>query len=209
VAPWPDGRTMSLHPMVVAAAGGELPHWARVRERRRQHMARVSNLLGEWAAARGEAPDEALRWRAVGHLHDALRDEDQEVLRRMLDAPHQGLPGKVLHGPGAAHRLREEGVTDEEFLHAVAFHTLGSPEFGVLGMALFAADFLEPGRVLKEEWRRGLRERAPGDLEGVVREILSARIRYLVEEMRPLHPDTVAFWNRMSEGQTWASASEV
>ncbi len=172
-------------------------------------MARVSALLGEWANVRGEAPEEVMRWMAAGHLHDALRDEDQEVLREKLAPPFRGLPGKVLHGPGVARRLREEGVEDEELLHAIAFHTLGSPAFGRLGMALYAADFLEPGRILREEWRSELRRRAPGELEGVIREVLSARIRYLVREMRPLHPETVAFWNRLSEGETWASASEI
>ncbi len=207
--PLPDSGARLLHPLVVAASRGALPEWAKARENRRRHMARVSALLGDWANARGEAPQEVMRWMAAGHLHDALRDEDQEVLRGKLAPPFQGLPGKVLHGPGVARRLREEGVEDEELLHAIAFHTLGSPAFGPLGMALYAADFLEPGRILREEWRSELRRRAPGDLEGVVREILSARIGYLVGEMRPLHPETVAFWNRLSEGETWASASEI
>jgi HD superfamily phosphohydrolase YqeK len=207
--PLPDSGAGPIHPLVAAASQGVLPDWAKARERRRRHMARVSALLGEWAIARREAPEDVMRWMAAGHLHDALRDEDEDVLRGMLDAAFRELPGKVLHGPGVARRLREEGVEDEELLHALAFHTLGSPAFGDLGMALFAADFLEPGRTLREDWRGELRRRAPGDLEGVVREILSARIRYLVEELRPLHPGTVAFWNRMAEGQTWASASEV
>ena len=201
--------TAPPHPLVTAASRGVLPDWARAGESRRQHMARVSTLLMEWATARREAPEEILRWMAAGHLHDALRDEDPEVLRGMLDSPFREMPGKVLHGPGVVRRLREEGVEDEELLHAIAFHTLGSPAFGALGMALFAADFLEPGRTLGGEWRRELRQRAPGELGGVVRDILGARIRHLVEEARPLHPDTVAFWNSLSGGQQWASASEV
>jgi HD superfamily phosphohydrolase YqeK len=75
-------------------------------------------------------------------------------------------------------------------------------------MALYAADFLEPGRSLREEWRAELRGRAARELEAVVKEILSARIGYLIGKGRPLHPETVGFWNRMSEGKTWASASE-
>lgn len=202
------GMATGLHPLVLAASKGILPEWTRARKTRRQHVARVSALLREWAVARNEPPGEVVRWAAAGLLHDALRDEDQEVLRTMLPPTFRELPGKILHGPGAAHRLREEGVGDEELLHAITYHTLGSPAFGPLGMALFAADFLEPGRAMRGDWRKKLRRRAPVDLDGVVREILSARIRYLVEGMRPLHPDTVAFWNKMSEGRTWASASE-
>lgn len=76
-------------------------------------------------------------------------------------------------------------------------------------MALYCADFLEPGRRLREEWRAALRERAPRELEAVVREILQARIRHLLERGRPLHPETIGFWNRMTEGRGWASASEL
>jgi HD superfamily phosphohydrolase YqeK len=205
----PASGSPLLHPIVREASRGALPPWAKALEKRRRHMARVSDLLGEWARARGEGPDEVARWKAAGFLHDALRDEGPEVLRDMLGSRYRDLPGNVLHGPGVARRLEEEGVQDQELLHAIAFHTLGSEAFGVLGMALYAADFLEPGRTLREDWRRELRERAPHHLEEVVREILGARIGYLVGQGRPLRPETVAFWNRMVEGKTWASASEV
>jgi len=172
-------------------------------------MARVAALLDQWAAARRESPGETARWVAAGHLHDALRDADPGALRRVVDPPFRNLPDKVLHGPGVAWRLRAEGVADEELLHALAYHTLGSPEFRTLGWALFAADFLEPGRPLQQPWRKELRERAPEDLRGVVREILRVRLQYLAERSRPIHPRTLAFWNHMVEGEAWASASEV
>ncbi|MFH1766394.1 MAG: hypothetical protein ABIF09_19610 [Gemmatimonadota bacterium] len=172
-------------------------------------MARVAGLLADWARARGEPPVETTRWVAAGFLHDAFRDEDHDRLRSQVDPPFKELPGKILHGPGVARRLRDEGVEDEGFLHALSYHTLGSAGFGALGFALYAADFLEPGRSLREEWRAGLRQRAPFDLDEVVREILSARIGYLLERGRPLHPATLGFWNRLSEGQPWASASDL
>jgi 2-amino-4-hydroxy-6-hydroxymethyldihydropteridine diphosphokinase len=171
-------------------------------------MARVAELLESWARARGEPPEEVARWAAAGNLHDTLREENPDRLKSQVDPVFLGLPGKALHGPGAARRLRDEGVADEELLHAIAYHTLGSPGFGILGLALYAADFLEPGRKLREKWRGNLRKRAPAELEQVVKEILSARIRYLLEKGRPLRSETVAFWNRISEGQPWASASE-
>jgi HD superfamily phosphohydrolase YqeK len=171
-------------------------------------MARVAALLGDWARERDEPVLDAARWVAAGILHDALRDEDHETLRDQVDERFKDLPGKILHGPGVAQRLRDEGVDDEELLHAISYHTLGSAGFGTLGLALYAADFLEPGRNMRDEWRAELRKRAPVDLDGVVKEILSARIGYLLQKGRPLHPDTLGFWNRMSEGQPWVSASE-
>jgi 2-amino-4-hydroxy-6-hydroxymethyldihydropteridine diphosphokinase len=172
-------------------------------------MARVARLLDAWAEKRGEKPLERARWRAVGYLHDGLRDGDDEALREGVDPVFKELPAKVLHGPAMASRLAAEGVEDEELLHAIAYHTLGSPHFRTLGKALYCADFLEPGRELRDDWRAKLRKRAGKDLEAVVREILGARIQHLVGRGRPLRTETVAFWNRMAEGQGWASASEL
>ncbi len=172
-------------------------------------MARVAELLRAWAGDRGEKAAEVCRWRAAGYLHDALRDADPAHLRTEVDDPFRELPGKVLHGPAVAARLRSRGVEDEELLHAIAYHTLGSGEFGSLGMALFAADFLEPGRKRRLRWRADLRDRASRELEEVVKEILLAKIRYQVEKGRPVHPATLSFWNRFSEGKDWASASEL
>jgi len=171
-------------------------------------MARVAGLLGDWARARGETSRETARWKAAGFLHDVLRDGEDEALRELVDPRFRTLPAKVLHGPAASRRLREEGVDDEELLHAVTYHTLGSAGFGKLGFALYSADFLEPGRESKKRWRSELRKRAPSELYEVAREILAARMGYLIERGRPLHPETCGFWNHMSEGQSWASASE-
>jgi len=171
-------------------------------------MRRVATLLGEWAVRRGESEREKIRWMAVGYLHDALRDEDPERLQGLVDPPFDDLPGKVLHGPGAARLLREVGVEDEEFLHAISYHTLGSKDFGDLGFALFSADFLEPGRKIREDWRAELRERAAGELREVAKEILGARIGYLLKRGRPLRPEALGMWNLLSEGEPWASASE-
>lgn len=191
-----------LHPLVRAAGEGIFPLWTRAGAKRRAHMARVAALLGEWGKARGKSGDDLLRWKAAGFLHDVLREEDADVLRPIVtrDFPElHELPEPVLHGPAASIRLREEGVVDAELLHAIAFHTLGHPDPGELGLALYAADFLEPGRRFRMRWRHGLRRRAPLELEDVTREILAARVVRLVERQSPIHPLTHAFWNSLVE----------
>jgi len=199
----------ALHPVVAAASEGQLPPWARMKASRRKHAARVAGLLGGWAEARGHGEDERRRWTAAGHLHDALKDEDPESLRAVVPPSQRDLPAPVLHGPAAAARLREEGVDDASLLRAVAWHTLGHPELDALGAAVYAADFLEPGRDLRNRWRARLRERMPQELEAVVRTILQARLEHLIDKGRPIRPETIGFWNRMAGGRSWASASEL
>lgn len=187
----------SVPPLLKAAAAGELPAWAVATPERRAHVTRVADLLGAWAETMGLDGSEQERWRAAGMLHDALRDERPEVLRARVPVALRGLPDALLHGPAAAERLRVEGVLDGELLRAVAYHTVGDPAFRTLGRALYAADFLEPGRSFLPEWRAELRARMPAELDAVLRRVVAARLTHLIEQGSEVAPRTIAFWNAL------------
>ncbi len=200
---------MTLHPMVAAAAEGILPPWAEVGRKRAAHMRRVADLLDEWGRKAGLDPEAHLRQVALGYLHDAVKEAEPEALRELLPEPMRELPDPILHGPAAAELLRREGVDDEGLLMAVSWHTLGHPDLDAAGLALYAADFLEPGRDLRNRWRSRLRSRMPDEQDFVLREIVRARVIHLVKRRRPVRPETMSFWNRFAEGRSWAGASEV
>ena len=200
---------MLPHPVVIAAARGDLPSWAKVSRKRRRHIERVVALLDEWAVEAGLSEEERLRWLAAGWLHDSLKDAPEGDLLDIVEPSLRRLPPPVLHGPAAAELLRRDGVEDEALLRAVAYHTLGHPDLDEVGFALYAADYLEPGRGMRRRWRAKLRDRMPGELERVVRKILRSRVVFLLEKGRPIHTETVAFWNRMAKGESWARVSEV
>ena len=195
--------------MVERAARGQLPAWAALGEKRLRHVERVAGLLDDWAVAGSLPPEERTRWIAAGYLHDAVKEKPAEELRALLSGEDRALPEPLLHGPAVAELMRRGGVDDGELLLALAQHTLGHPDLGRTGWALYAADFLEPGRDLANEWRAGLRARMPGEMTEVVKEILVARIVRLLENHNPVRWETMAFWNRMAEGQLWAGASEL
>ena len=190
--------TKTPHPLVEEASHGRLPEWAVAGPERLAHMGRVAALLEAWAGGLGLDDSETTRWRAAGYLHDALRDEHPEALRLLVPDRFRALPGQLLHGPAAAARLREEGVTDEGLLEAVAFHTIGEATLGRLGRALYAADFLEPGRSFLADWRAERRERMPGALDDVVLEIVRARIENLLARETSVLPETIGFWNALA-----------
>lgn len=187
-----------VHPRLDDLLEGRLPDWSVAGEERRAHMRRVADLLDEWAGALDLSEDEARRWRAAGLAHDLLRDARPDDLRPHLPPSLSALPGPLLHGPAAAERLRIDGVEDGEFLTAIGFHTVGDPRFGALGRALYAADFLEPGRSFLPAWREERRDRMPHEMDDVVREIAGARIKNLVDRGNPVLPRTMAFWNSMT-----------
>lgn len=181
--------------LIAAAARGELPAWAEAGAARREHMARVAELLGTWAEALGLSEAERQEWRALGYLHDALRDADPEQLRGMVPPEYRELPGPLLHGPAAAELLSD--ALSPAAVRAVRFHTIGHPDLDRLGRAVYLADFLEPGRDFQEEWRASLVRRMPADMDQVLREVLAARIRYLLDGRKPIRPETAAFWTAL------------
>lgn len=180
------------------AAAGRLPPWSHAGGHRLAHMQRVSTLLGEWADALALAQDERIRWRAAGYLHDALREAAPDELRPLVPDPLKNLAGKLLHGPAAAARLRADGIEDETFLRAVAYHTIGHPELDDLGRALFTADYIEPGRRYEPQRLATLRARMPAARDEVLRDVLRSRIDRLLRDGRPMRSETVAFWNTVN-----------
>ena len=170
-----------------------LPAWARVSERRRAHIARVTRLLVSWSDALALPDDERATWRDAGLLHDALRDAPEAELRRL--AGDERSPVEILHGPAAATLLREQGERREALLDAIRWHTLGSPEWERVGRALFMADYLEPGRPFARAERDFLAAMVPHDFDAVFREVLRTRLEWTLREGKTLHEETVRLWN--------------
>ena len=77
------------------------------------------------------------------------------------------------------------------------YHTVGHPDLDRLGRALYLADFLEPGRRYEPEWTAALRDRMPHDLDGVMREVVEARVRHVTESGSILHPETRALYEQV------------
>jgi HD superfamily phosphohydrolase YqeK len=175
------------------AASIELPAWARVGERRRAHIARVTALLERWGEALCLPPDERAAWRDAGLLHDALRDAPEEELRALV--PGTPLPAELLHGPAAAARLALDGETRTELLEAIRWHTIGCAAWGRIGRALYMADFLEPGRAFLRADRAYFARQVPSDFDGTFRQVVRCRLEWVLREGHELYPGAVELWN--------------
>lgn len=183
-----------MHPVIEAAGRrGELPPWARLTEARRAHVERVAELMSDWAEALDLPEDERVRWRAAGRLHDALKDAPSDELRALVG--EERWPEAVLHAPAAAARLARDGVDDEELLRAVAYHSVGHPSFGALGVHLYLADYLEPGRPDTPE-RRELRAAMPAGRARVLPRVIRRRLERQLASGHGLLTAAVEFWNR-------------
>ena len=116
-------------------------------------------------------------------LHDIAREwTDDDLLlyakneHLTLEKEEEGDP-VLLHAPVGAHLLQREGYASYLCL-AVRYHTLGSVHMGRLGLVLFIADYIEPGRKhLSDRTRKSLL--ALPSLEMLCLEILRMQESYL------------------------------
>jgi HD superfamily phosphohydrolase YqeK len=173
----------------------EFPAWAVVGDRRREHIARVTALVGSWADAMGVGEAEARRWRTAAVLHDALRDAGPEALARYT--PQGDWPVKLWHGPAAAVAAEQDGIADAGILSAIRYHSVGWTGWDRAGRMLFLADFLEPGRRYHDSALAILSERVPREPEAVFREVVARRIAWAGAAGKTVRPETAALWSQL------------
>ncbi|HEU5170826.1 MAG TPA: HD domain-containing protein [Gemmatimonadales bacterium] len=172
-----------------------LPTWAVLSPARLAHVERVAELVAGWAEAMGIPDTERHRWLRAVWLHDALRDAPPEELQRW--APSETGPPELWHGPASAARAEAEGEADRGVLDAVRYHSVGLAEWDMVGRALYAGDFLEPGRGFDRAERAELARRFPADPAGVLREVARCRLVHQVRSGWALLEPTVRFWNSL------------
>lgn len=173
----------------------DLPDWARVSDKRAEHIQRVTALLNAWAAAMRLPPAQALAFLDAGVLHDAMRDATEADLRGITG--DQESPLGLLHGPAAAIMLEKSGENRSDVLDAVRYHTVGNVRWGIVGRALFMADFLEPGRKFMKKDRYFLSLQVPTSFDTVFRQVVRMRLEWTVREGNQIFPETAALWNSL------------
>lgn len=140
-----------------------------------------------------------LRARRAAWLHDCGKALDREALLPLLrkagaDAHEKALPA-LWHAPvGAWLAKHEYGLQDAEALQAIRYHSTGAPKQTPLQMALFVADYTEPGR---PDWPElgALRRLARRDLRAAWGQVLKHKLMDLLERQRPLHPRSLAAYH--------------
>ncbi len=123
---------------------------ASVSQNRYEHSVRVAETCRMLCLHYGEDP---LKGYLAGMGHDMCKNmsdrlllslsarDGNEITRMEKDKP------SLLHGRAAAVKMRDDfGIEDEEIIEAVANHTFGKPGLSNLGILLYVADKIEPGR---------------------------------------------------------------
>ncbi len=142
----------------------------------------------------------------AGISHDICKQFSEEDL--MALAKKDGFPifeleaqkPSLLHGRAAAQLIMERfGVTDENVLDAVRWHTFGRRGLCPLGCVLFVADKLEPGR-------KGLSEKARQeilrlDFTKMIVKVIENNIEYLNKTGKIIAPETLEMLEELREAE--------
>lgn len=137
----------------------------------------------------------------AGLIHDCAKSlPKNEMLSysNQVDIPMDEIIKKhpiLLHAPLGAKIAKDEfGIMDEEILHAVAFHSLGSKNMNKLDKILYIADSAEPNRDYPEA--EIIRKIAyDGDLDKALLCAIDQKIIYVIRKKAILHPLSIEIRN--------------
>ncbi|MGN0411525.1 MAG: bis(5'-nucleosyl)-tetraphosphatase (symmetrical) YqeK [Lachnospiraceae bacterium] len=96
----------------------------------------------------------------------------------------------LLHAKaGAILAEKEYGITDQNILNAVRYHTTGRPGMSLLEKIVFIADYIEPGRT-HSVYLPEIRKMAFADLDAALKRILSDTLEHLKTSENEIDPMT-------------------
>ena len=169
---------------------------ARLSQKRYIHSKNVSEASVMLAEKFGGTDVETARF--AGLVHDICKEEPEDVqytlmMQSSMDVCMEERKAfKVWHGIAGAELLRTKfGVTDEDVLHAVRFHTVGRAGMSNLEKIVYLADMIEPNRK-PYPGLEALRKLCMTDLDEAMHMALLISLDHVREQGKPLHPDTMA-----------------
>lgn len=156
------------------------------KEERRLHSYRVAKMACERAKSLHIPTQKAL---LAAMLHDCGKYVPlSSSLLKGFSAP-ENVPEPVLHQYTGAYLAQHAfGVSDEEILDAIRYHTSGKVGMSELGMLIFLADLLEEGRSF--EGIEPLRTLFWSDLTACMKAALGQQLEYLKSSEMPIYPLT-------------------
>lgn len=169
----------------------------RLSDYRFHHSVCVSECAAKLAKCYGADEEKA---RVAGILHDAMKeasaDEQLEVIEKagMKISDFEKNQLKFYHQiSGSAFAKVELGITDEEILGAIRYHTTGKADMSLMEQIIYLADFISDDRDYDDI--DNIRKEAEKGKEYGMLYATAYTIKSVVKKGKFLHPDTVNAYN--------------
>ncbi len=153
-----------------------------LKKSRFEHTLGVAKTAKEMAEIFHVNPNKAY---LAGMLHDCAKNLNDDELIKICNENNIPVTDSektspyLLHGKAGAYLAEKKyGITDEQVLSAIIWHTTGRKNMSELEKIIFSADYIEPGRD-KQPNLENLRKMAKTDLDLLVYNILKDTLEYL------------------------------
>lgn len=132
-------------------------------------------------------------------FHDYAKFRPKEEMKEIIVS--QGFPEDLLtfnaelwHAPVGAYLVEKEaGITDQEVLDAIRYHTSGRPGMTLLEKIIYLADYIEPGRHFPGVDE--VRELAKESLDRALIKAVQNTILFLMKKSQTVYPDSFYTYN--------------
>lgn len=167
-------------------------------EHRYQHTIGVMETAVYLAAKYG-ADEKKAEIAAI--FHDYAKFRPKEEMKKII--LEQKMPEELLaynselwHAPVGAYLVEKEvGITDEEILAAIRYHTSGREEMTLLDKIIYLADYIEAGRSFPGVDE--VRKMAEENLDQALIQSIANTIMFLMKKQQPVYPDTFKTYNAL------------
>ena len=169
----------------------------RLTSKRLYHSICVAEKAKHLAEKYGSDPEKAY---TAGLVHDIMKNESAEKMLEMIENDGQVLSDNekaitvTLHAVAGEVYLRKElGVTDEELLSAVRWHTTGKENMSLFEKIIYVADLVSDDREYPDV--NEVRQLAEENLDKTLLRGLSFTIEDNAKKKKLIHNDTVKAYN--------------
>ena len=154
--------------------------------KRYEHTLGVAYTAANLAMIHGVDIEKAL---TAGMLHDCAKCMSFEKQMAVCTKNHVQLSeaeamedSPLIHAKAGSMLAKTKyGITDEDILNAISYHTTGRPEMSLLEKIVYIADYIEPGRKNAENLPQ-VRRLAYQNLDDCMRKILGDTLEYLAHK---------------------------
>ena len=171
----------------------------RLKEPRFVHSLNVADAAVTLADRFGADRDKAY---LAGLLHDITKNETDENQLQIMESggiilsKTQRANPKLWHAMSGMVYLRDVlGITDEEVLGAVRWHTTGKAGMTLLEKVVFIADYISAERDYPDA--DVMRRLSATSLDAAALYALKFSLRHLSEKEKPICEDSVAYYNEL------------
>lgn len=184
----------------------EILKWLKnnLNEERYEHSIGTAEMARDLAAKYSQNEDRAY---IAGLLHDCAKCLSTEKLLEIIDNEHLDVASiekmnyKTLHAPVSAFVAKTDfGVSDEEILSAIRWHTIGKLNMSDFEKIIYLADKIET-RTREDEYANPIREclSGPKGLDCAMLQSYKLTIKSLVDRNLKICPMTIDIYNHLED----------